>query len=64
MNTLRNAEPVDPNKPVLVAGDPEKAHMKKVDSLGGIPYHVNQVQICDDLAVRLKTEKLDILKKV
>lgn len=33
----------DPNKPVLVAGDPERAHIALVDSEGGIRYHVNQI---------------------
>ena len=33
----------DPTKPVLVAGDPERAHMSLVDSEGGIRYHVNQI---------------------
>ncbi len=33
----------DPTKPVLVAGDPERAHIALVDSEGGIRYHVNQI---------------------
>ena len=34
----RDLEPTDPERPVLVAGDPERAHMKKCDEIGGIPY--------------------------
>lgn len=44
--------------PVLVAGDPERAHMKKVDEEGGIQYHVNQIRCCDKLADRLNIRKL------
>jgi LDH2 family malate/lactate/ureidoglycolate dehydrogenase len=39
-----NMEPVDPSKPVLVAGDPEAIHMKKSDDNNGISYHVNQIK--------------------
>ena len=34
----------EPDKPVLVAGDPERAHIALVDSEGGIRYHVNQIK--------------------
>lgn len=33
----------DPSKPVLVAGDPERAHEAKVKEEGGITYHINQI---------------------
>lgn len=41
---LRNLEPAEEGKPVLVAGDPERIRMKLVDSEGGIRYHVNQIK--------------------
>lgn len=37
--------------PVLVAGDPEAAHMEVCDKAGGIPYHPNQI----DHAVKLQS---------
>lgn len=40
---LRNLEPVEKGKPVLVAGDPENNQMKLVDREGGIRYHENQI---------------------
>ena len=43
MDTQRNMDPVDPDKPVLVAGDPEREHIKKCEKLGGIPYPRNVV---------------------
>lgn len=46
MKSLRNLEPVDPAKPVLVAGDPETAHVKEVEEMGGIQYHINQITSC------------------
>lgn len=33
----------DPQNPVLVAGDPERLHMRKVEREGGITYHINQI---------------------
>ncbi|XP_050726443.1 uncharacterized oxidoreductase YjmC-like [Eriocheir sinensis] len=43
MNHCRNMEPADPSKPVLVAGDPERAHEAKVKKEDGITYHINQI---------------------
>lgn len=31
-------------KPVLVAGDPERAHIQRVKVDGGIHYHINLLQ--------------------
>ncbi|XP_031616900.1 uncharacterized protein LOC116336867 isoform X2 [Contarinia nasturtii] len=55
---LRNVQPVNEEKPVLVPGDPEHAHMKKTDEEGGIRYHVNQLSNCDDIAAKLKVPKI------
>ncbi|XP_050726444.1 uncharacterized oxidoreductase YjmC-like isoform X1 [Eriocheir sinensis] len=44
MGYCRNMEPADPSKPVLVAGDPERAHSQKIKEDGGITYHPNQAK--------------------
>ena len=44
MDHCRNLSPIDPEKPVLVAGDPEISHMKECDLNGGISYHENQIR--------------------
>lgn len=49
---------VDEDKPVLVPGDPERAHMDKVDEEGGIRYHINQLNASDKLAERFNVDKL------
>lgn len=33
----------DASKPVIVAGDPERQHINKVEQEGGITYHINQI---------------------
>ncbi len=40
----RNLTPVESDKPVLIAGDPEANHMKECDLNGGILYHSNQIK--------------------
>ena len=50
---LRNLTPVDPMNPVLIAGDPERNHMKKVDEEGGVYYTENQIKTCNELSARL-----------
>jgi hypothetical protein len=43
-------------KPVLIAGDPERAHMAKCDKLGGIPYPPAQIDFIHSLARSLKID--------
>lgn len=52
---------MDEEKPVLVPGDPERIHMRKVDADGGIQYHINQLTACDKLADKLKIPKVGTL---
>ncbi|PVD29463.1 hypothetical protein C0Q70_08714 [Pomacea canaliculata] len=61
MNYCRNLEPAEGEKEVLVAGDPERSHMKECDGLGGIPYHPNQIQYANDLASELKVDPMKTL---
>ncbi|XP_028129336.1 uncharacterized oxidoreductase YjmC [Diabrotica virgifera virgifera] len=53
MNYLRNMESVDPNLPVLVAGDPSRQNMEKVQMDGGLSYVQDQHDTCKKLAERL-----------
>lgn len=55
---LRNMPPTDAEKPVLVPGDPERLHIKKVDAAGGIQYHINQIKTCTALAERLNIKPI------
>ncbi|XP_043281101.1 uncharacterized oxidoreductase YjmC [Venturia canescens] len=48
---------------VLVAGDPERAAMKKVDENGGIAYHVNQINSCIDVANELGVQPIKLIHK-
>lgn len=50
MDHNRNLEPVEGEREVLVAGDPERQHMALCDKLGGIPYHPNQIAFLDGIA--------------
>ncbi|XP_031638988.1 uncharacterized protein LOC116351078 [Contarinia nasturtii] len=55
---LRNVQPVNEEKPVLVPGDLERAYMKKTDEEGGIRYHVNQLKNCDQIAAKHNVSKI------
>ncbi|XP_068727510.1 uncharacterized oxidoreductase YjmC-like [Montipora capricornis] len=50
MDQYRNLKPAEGETAVLVAGDPERKHMRKVGEEGGIRYHVNLLRAMDDLA--------------
>uniref|UniRef100_A0AAG5D4P9 Malate dehydrogenase n=1 Tax=Anopheles atroparvus TaxID=41427 RepID=A0AAG5D4P9_ANOAO len=58
---LRNMPMTDPSHPVLVAGDPERIHMKKVDGEGGLAYHVNQIKTCTELSERLGVKPIEVV---
>ena len=50
---LRNLTPVNKDNPILIAGDPERNHMKKVDEEGGVQYTEDQIKTCNELSKRL-----------
>lgn len=54
---------VDCEKPVLVAGDPERQHMEFVDKTGGIQYIKDQLDSCAKLSKLLQVTDLEPLKK-
>lgn len=60
---LRNMEPKEPEKPVLVAGDPEKIHEEKVEEEKGIRYHPNQIETCTKLAQKLNIQSIRFLNE-
>ena len=43
-NVANEYKKTDKDKPILVAGDPERLHMKKSDEDGAITYHINQLK--------------------
>lgn len=62
LNYIRQMTPVDPSKPVLVAGDPERLHMKAVDETGGVKYVPNQMETCARLSEELNVPPLKPVK--
>ncbi|KAL0279211.1 UNVERIFIED_CONTAM: hypothetical protein PYX00_000817 [Menopon gallinae] len=62
MTMLRNLPSVDKSKPVLVHGDPERAHMALVDKEGGIRYHENQLKAAAELAKELNIQPMKLEK--
>jgi LDH2 family malate/lactate/ureidoglycolate dehydrogenase len=63
MESLRQMPPNDPDKPVLVAGDSERLHMKAVDEAGGIRYIQDQLDTCEKVAQDLNIRPLQPLAK-
>lgn len=51
------------DEPILVAGDPERLSMNKVDKQGGIEYHPNQIQNSADFAKALGVEPMKLVQK-
>jgi len=61
MNKIcRTSKPAEGETEVLVAGDPERRHMKQCDEMGGIPYHPNQIENTNKLAERLNIKPMPV----
>ncbi|KAK4320008.1 hypothetical protein Pmani_009077 [Petrolisthes manimaculis] len=58
MAQIRDTEPVDPEYPVQVAGDPERQMMTRVEKEGAITYHINQINKLWHLATHLGVEPI------
>lgn len=55
--------PVAGEDPVLIAGDPERCHMKKVDTEGGITYHPNQLKDSEEFAEHMGVQPMKLVPK-
>ncbi|CAL8099689.1 unnamed protein product [Calicophoron daubneyi] len=62
MKTLRGLPRVDPELPVLVAGDPEREHIAECEKLGGIRYPPVLIESVNRLAERLNVDPLPVLR--
>ncbi|KAF6032342.1 hypothetical protein EB796_009363 [Bugula neritina] len=58
MKGYRELKPADGQEAILVAGDPERLAMKKVEEDGGILYHPNFITYLDGLAKECQVEKI------
>lgn len=57
------ALPSTGDEPVMVAGDPERSHMAKVDRDGGITYHANQLKASEDFAKHMGVAPMKLVPK-
>jgi len=55
--------PASGEMPILIAGDPERQHMKKVDMEGGITYHPNQLEASEEFAKHMGVEPMKLVSK-
>jgi len=53
INETRDLKPLDEDAPILIAGDPERAHMAMCNDLDGIVYKKSQLEHLRELANRL-----------
>ncbi|KAK0097507.1 hypothetical protein PV326_001429 [Microctonus aethiopoides] len=60
---LRNLPVAAGDDCVMVAGDPEREAMSKVNRTGGIHYHPNQIKTCDEMAEKLHIHSIKYINK-
>jgi LDH2 family malate/lactate/ureidoglycolate dehydrogenase len=58
ISQIKNLTPVDPSNPILIAGEPEIAHMGLVEAAGGIRYHINQINGSKQMAQKLGVQEM------
>ncbi|XP_077981041.1 putative oxidoreductase YjmC [Glandiceps talaboti] len=58
MDICRDLTPAEGQSEVFVAGDPERKHMAKVNTEGGIRYHPNLVHFMKTLAEKLQVAQM------
>ena len=63
MTHIRQLEPTDITKPVLVPGDPERISMKKVADQGAIFYTEDHIRTYRDLAQKLNVRPMQHFKQ-
>ncbi|RWS18887.1 hypothetical protein B4U80_00944, partial [Leptotrombidium deliense] len=56
ISDVKGQEPAEGATEIMVAGDPERKHMKRCDVIGGIPYHPNQIKFAEEMAKLLGVE--------
>ncbi|XP_077986703.1 putative oxidoreductase YjmC [Glandiceps talaboti] len=59
IDICRSQPPAEGETEVLVPGDPERQHMKKVDEEGGVRYHINLINAMEKLAADLKVKPME-----
>ncbi|XP_022289695.2 uncharacterized protein LOC111101478 [Crassostrea virginica] len=58
ISQCRDVDPLSPDRPVLIPGDPERRHSQLCTELGGIPYSLETVTNANDIAKRLGVKPL------
>uniref|UniRef100_A0A183AI08 Ldh family oxidoreductase n=1 Tax=Echinostoma caproni TaxID=27848 RepID=A0A183AI08_9TREM len=64
MNIMRNLPRVNEEEPVLIPGDPERAHMTECEKIGGIRYPLVLIESINQLADRLQVPRVPIFKQL
>ena len=63
MEELRNLKPVDPSRPMMIAGDPELKFSKETEIKGYYSYPPKLIADLNEMAARIQVEPIRIIKK-